>query len=129
MRSLLAGFTTRGKAFLAAGVATGVFGVASGQPALLSIGGLLVFLPLLSVVAARRSGYRFRCARAVTPVRVPAGDTAVVEAAAGRAVAVAGPAEPPSRIHGDCWSGNVLWSGGRGVLVDPAAHGDRKSVV
>jgi fructosamine-3-kinase len=55
-----------------------------------------------------------------------AGDAAVVEAAAARAAAVAGPAEPPSRIHGDCWSGNVLWSGGRGWLVDPAAHGGHR---
>jgi fructosamine-3-kinase len=39
---------------------------------------------------------------------------------------LAGPAEPPSRIHGDCWSGNVLWSGGRGWLVDPAAHGGHR---
>jgi fructosamine-3-kinase len=49
-----------------------------------------------------------------------------MEAAAGRAADVAGPAEPPSRIHGDCWSGNVLWSGGRGWLVDPAAHGGHR---
>jgi fructosamine-3-kinase len=55
-----------------------------------------------------------------------AGDAALVEAAAGRAAAVAGPAEPPSRIHGDCWSGNVLWSGGRGWLIDPAAHGGHR---
>jgi fructosamine-3-kinase len=33
-----------------------------------------------------------------------AADAAVVEAAAARAAEVAGPAEPPSRIHGDCWS-------------------------
>jgi fructosamine-3-kinase len=55
-----------------------------------------------------------------------AGDAAVVEAAAARAAEVAGPAEPPSRIHGDCWSGNVLWSGGRGWLIDPAAHGGHR---
>jgi fructosamine-3-kinase len=55
-----------------------------------------------------------------------AGDAAVIEAAAGRVAAVAGPPEPPRRIHGDCWSGNVLWSGGRGVLVDPAAHGGHR---
>ena len=35
-------------------------------------------------------------------------------------------AEPPSRIHGDLWSGNVLWSGGRGWLIDPAAHGGHR---
>jgi fructosamine-3-kinase len=39
---------------------------------------------------------------------------------------LAGPAEPPSRIHGDLWSGNVVWSGGRGWLVDPAAHGGHR---
>jgi fructosamine-3-kinase len=55
-----------------------------------------------------------------------AGDVALVEAVAGRAAALAGPAEPPSRIHGDCWSGNVLWSGGRGVVIDPAAHGGHR---
>ena len=55
-----------------------------------------------------------------------AGDAAVVEAAAARVAEVAGPAEPPSRIHGDCWSGNVLWSGGRGWLIDPAAHGGHR---
>jgi fructosamine-3-kinase len=39
---------------------------------------------------------------------------------------LAGPAEPPSRIHGDLWSGNVLWSGDRGWLIDPAAHGGHR---
>jgi fructosamine-3-kinase len=34
------------------------------------------------------------------------------------------PGEPPARIHGDLWPGNVLWDvDGRGWLVDPAAHG------
>jgi fructosamine-3-kinase len=55
-----------------------------------------------------------------------AADARLVESAAGRAAAAAGPAEPPSRIHGDCWSGNVLWSGGQGWLVDPAAHGGHR---
>ncbi|MGH8938438.1 MAG: fructosamine kinase family protein, partial [Actinomycetes bacterium] len=39
---------------------------------------------------------------------------------------VAGPAEPPARLHGDLWSGNVLWSASGVVLVDPAAHGGHR---
>jgi fructosamine-3-kinase len=49
-----------------------------------------------------------------------------VEAVLARITELAGPPEPPSRIHGDCWSGNVLWSGGRGWLIDPAAHGGHR---
>lgn len=36
------------------------------------------------------------------------------------------PSEPPSRIHGDLWSGNVLWSAGGVHLIDPAAHGGHR---
>jgi fructosamine-3-kinase len=53
-------------------------------------------------------------------------DVGLIETVAARMRDLAGPAEPPSRIHGDCWSGNVLWSGGRGWLIDPAAHGGHR---
>jgi fructosamine-3-kinase len=53
-------------------------------------------------------------------------DVRLVESVAGRIGELAGAAEPPSRIHGDCWSGNVLWSGGRGWLIDPAAQGGHR---
>jgi fructosamine-3-kinase len=53
-------------------------------------------------------------------------DVQLIEAVAARASGLAGPAEPPSRIHGDCWSGNVLWSGRQGWLIDPAAHGGHR---
>jgi fructosamine-3-kinase len=55
-----------------------------------------------------------------------AGDVGLVESVCAQVSAVAGPAEPPSRIHGDCWAGNVLWSGSRGCLIDPAAHGGNR---
>ena len=53
-------------------------------------------------------------------------DGRLVEAVMDRIDSLAGPAEPPSRIHGDCWAGNVLWSGEAGWLIDPAAHGGHR---
>ena len=53
-------------------------------------------------------------------------DARLVEAVMDRIDSLAGPAEPPSRIHGDCWAGNVLWSGDQGWLIDPAAHGGHR---
>jgi len=53
-------------------------------------------------------------------------DGRLVEAVMDRIDSLAGPAEPPSRIHGDLWAGNVLWSGDRGWLIDPAAHGGHR---
>lgn len=34
--------------------------------------------------------------------------------------------EPPARIHGDLWNGNVLWARAGAVLIDPAAHGGHR---
>lgn len=35
--------------------------------------------------------------------------------------------EPPARLHGDLWPGNLLWAAdGRAWLVDPAAHGGHR---
>lgn len=34
--------------------------------------------------------------------------------------------EPPSRLHGDLWSGNVVWTSAGAVLIDPAAHGGHR---
>jgi fructosamine-3-kinase len=33
------------------------------------------------------------------------------------------PEQRPARLHGDLWSGNVLWSPEGAVLIDPSAHG------
>ncbi len=35
-------------------------------------------------------------------------------------------ADRPARIHGDLWSGNVLWTPDGVVLIDPAAHGGHR---
>ena len=34
--------------------------------------------------------------------------------------------EAPARLHGDLWSGNVLWTADGAVLIDPAAHGGHR---
>lgn len=44
---------------------------------------------------------------------------------------VIGPPESPARLHGDLWSGNVVWGSDdegaiRGWLIDPAAHGGHR---
>jgi fructosamine-3-kinase len=40
-----------------------------------------------------------------------------------------GPPEPPSRLHGDLWSGNAIVDGsGHAVLVDPAVYGGHREV-
>jgi fructosamine-3-kinase len=64
--------------------------------------------------------------RAVDAGALRAEDARPVEAVVDRIGELAGPPEPPSRIHGDCWAGNVLWSGDRGWLIDPAAHGGHR---
>ena len=35
-------------------------------------------------------------------------------------------AAPPARIHGDLWSGNLLWTPTGAALIDPAAHGGHR---
>ena len=72
MRSVFAGVTTRGRAFIASGIAVGGFGLGLGQRELLSLGGVLILLPLLSALAAGRARYRVRCLRQIEPTRVPA---------------------------------------------------------
>lgn len=50
-----------------------------------------------------------------------------VEQVGTRLADLAGPHEPPARIHGDLWSGNLHWAAdGRCWLLDPAAHGGHR---
>ena len=40
---------------------------------------------------------------------------------------VAGDPEPPARLHGDLWSGNLVWgTDGQVWVIDPAAHGGHR---
>ena len=53
----------------------------------------------------------------------------LVESVRGRLGELGGPPEPPARIHGDLWSGNVLaGADGRPWLIDPAAHGAHREM-
>ncbi|GGW76916.1 fructosamine kinase [Streptomyces lucensis JCM 4490] len=54
-------------------------------------------------------------------------EAAVFERVCDRLPDLAGPAEPPARLHGDLWNGNVLWGAdGEVRLIDPAAHGGHR---
>ncbi|ROP38313.1 fructosamine kinase family protein [Saccharothrix texasensis] len=58
---------------------------------------------------------------------VDAGALTAAEARTVEAVPVRAPDEPPARLHGDLWNGNVHWAAdGRAWLVDPAAHGGHR---
>src|SRR5829696_7063267 len=51
-----------------------------------------------------------------------AGEAAVFSRLTDRLEELAGPPEPPARLHGDLSSGNVLWSGGRRPPGDGPGH-------
>ncbi|MFE1173674.1 DUF58 domain-containing protein [Streptomyces sp. NPDC058773] len=71
LRAALGGLTTRGRSFLAAGVAAAVCSYLLGQADLLRVGLLLAALPLVCVLVLHRTRYRVAGSRALTPARVP----------------------------------------------------------
>ncbi|NEE55516.1 DUF58 domain-containing protein, partial [Streptomyces sp. SID8455] len=69
---------TRGRSFLAAGVAAAVCAYVLGQADLLRVGLLLAVLPLVCVIVLYRTRYRVTGTRRLSPSRVPAGSEARV---------------------------------------------------
>ncbi|MEV6374231.1 fructosamine kinase family protein [Micromonospora musae] len=64
--------------------------------------------------------------RSVENGALTAAEISVVEKVVER-IGEFGGDEPPARIHGDLWPGNVLWAADeRAWLVDPAAHGGHR---
>lgn len=60
---------------------------------------------------------------------LPASGVQAVERVCGRLGELGGPPEPPARLHGDLWSGNVLAdTSGAPWLIDPSAHGGHREV-
>ncbi|MEU6607239.1 fructosamine kinase family protein [Streptomyces shenzhenensis] len=65
--------------------------------------------------------------RAVDDGTLDRDEAGVLDRVCERLPRLAGPAEPPARLHGDLWRGNVLWgTDGHVRLIDPAAHGGHR---
>ncbi|MFD7103307.1 DUF58 domain-containing protein [Streptomyces celluloflavus] len=79
LRAALGGLTTRGRSFLAAGLAAAVCSYLLGQADLLRVGLLLAALPLVCVLALHRTRYRVAGGRTLSPARVPAAAEARVQ--------------------------------------------------
>lgn len=95
--------------------------------------GFIGVLPLDNTPADRWPGFyaeqRIRpfLRLAVDAGRIDADDAHAVEHVLDRVEDLAGPPEPPARLHGDLWVGNVICArDGHAYLVDPAAHGGHR---
>jgi fructosamine-3-kinase len=68
-------------------------------------------------------------ARAVERGSLSARGAEAVGRACDRIAELAGPPEPPARLHGDLWSGNVMAGADGGAwLIDPVAYGGHREV-
>jgi fructosamine-3-kinase len=93
--------------------------------------------PLVLPNTPRDSWPAFYAESRLLPLARMAADRGALDAAGVRAVEsvaakieeLAGPAEPPARLHGDLWSGNVhAGADGRPWLIDPAAYGGHREI-
>ncbi len=79
----------------------------------------------------------FYAERRLRPLLLMAHERALLQTSAARALEriceriaeLCGPPEPPARLHGDLWSGNVLaGTDGRPWLIDPSVYGGHREV-
>jgi len=78
VRDALRGLTTRGRSFLAAGVAVVFASISLATPDLLRIGVFLIALPLVSAWVVARTRYRLSSSRSLSAARTPAGQESAV---------------------------------------------------
>ncbi|HEX4818372.1 MAG TPA: DUF58 domain-containing protein [Nonomuraea sp.] len=78
MRAGLRALTSRGRSFLASGIAALLMAVFLGENDLFRIGVLVTALPLLAALVVARTRYRLSCARRLDPPRTEAGGEATV---------------------------------------------------
>ncbi len=78
MRELLHGLTTRGRCFLAAGLALALCSLVLRERDFLRLAVLVVALPLVAAAVVTRTRYRLSCSRRLDPPRVQLGRSAEV---------------------------------------------------
>lgn len=67
--------------------------------------------------------------RAIDRRKLPATALASFDRLFGRMETLVGPAEPPSRLHGDLWGGNLhIDEHGNPCLIDPAVYGGHREI-
>jgi len=88
--------------------------------------------PLVMPAGVHERWGEFLARRRVVPLAAALDRAGVVPAAAFDRLVVrllAGDLDDddrPARLHGDLWSGNVLWTAQGATLIDPAAHGGHR---
>jgi fructosamine-3-kinase len=110
---------------------------AAGAPAFGSPSGELRIGPLVLDASPADAWPELYAERLVRPLIAAARDRGALSArgaecvgrACDRIEELAGPPEPPARLHGDLWSGNVMAGADGGAwLIDPIAYGGHREV-